>query len=321
MRSPILAIALAAVLISVVLASAQVDLSFAQAITLDTATNTVSTGSTDVTINGNIITLADSNTTDSLLPGVDLSGLVFPVIVRTNVSAPFLAGDPSVLLKEVNETVIRPSGNGKFIVELLGTGITIEASRPILADDSNTLIVEEFTQAQALSGTQLAGQSFSGATPPAQKYKLYIPQGASVSVSITSSGAHDVYVYAPSHPNYNAAYSSTSNAWWTYYNYGKSATGKFWKIWYPATSTSFTAPESGEYLFVVVKYSKDGSFTLSVQHSGGQQQTVTQTVTTGVQNNEEQQLAFVSLNDDATYILLGLGAVIILVLIIALARR
>ena len=97
------------------------------------------------------------------------------------------------------------------------------------------------------------------------KQEITLNKGDKVLVKVASdAGKHDVYIFTPSNPNYSTVKNSTSTSW-TFYN-----SKADFKIWYPAKSKSFTAPESGTYLFVIVPFSTAGQVTVEVYIDAGQ---------------------------------------------------
>ena len=108
-----------------------------------------------------------------------------------------------------------------------------------------------------LSGTP--SKTFQGQTPPEFKTKITLAKGDKVTIVLEqASGDNDVYVFKPSNANYSTVEQATNQQWFYY-----SPKSDF-KIWWPSKQVSFVAPESGDYLLVVVPFKQGGSFTLKI---------------------------------------------------------
>jgi len=229
---------------------------------LDTAT------SFTANITEDSIVVVDTNTADGVRPAIDLSltAQMSPIVLRSNTT--LIIGDPLAnTIVQANESVVwYDPATGEYRVWVPGSTY-LSVQRIVVAPVNETQeLAVGLSLYEALMTPLATSQTFSGTTSSltdAKKFTVNIEAGAMVTLQMLSdSGKHDVYVFKPSNPSYQEVQQATGQPW-TYYS-AKSD----WKIWYPATTVSFTAPETGEYLIVVVPYAQPGTFELGVQIAG-----------------------------------------------------
>ncbi|MCE4619000.1 MAG: hypothetical protein F7C37_06120 [Desulfurococcales archaeon] len=226
------------------------------------------------TIKANItndsLIVADTNTSDGVRPAVDLGLTVQmggPVVLRANTT--LMLGDPTAntVATSNNSVIWYDPETGEYRVWVPGkTYLSVSRIYAIPANETQRVGMS-FASYEVLATPLAASTSIKGSTSSltdAVKKTINLKAGASVTVQVVSqTGHHDVYIFKPSNPSYNSAKQSTGQGWAFY------SANADWKIWYPATTTSFTAPEDGDYLFVVVPYNQPGSFQVNIAIQGG----------------------------------------------------
>lgn len=228
------------------------------------------------TVTANITTdsvvVSDQNTTDGVRPAIDVSltaQMSGPIVIRANTTV--ILGDPEAQTTTTgNHSVVwYDPGTGQYRVWVPGSTY-LSVSRVYAVPSNESQKLELGFESYEVLATPLAAskviQGSSSSLTDAKKDTIQLKAGDKVTIQVSSdSGHHDVYIFKPSNPSYQEVQQATGKDWYYY------STKSDWKIWWPATTKTFTAPEDGTYLIVVVPFNKAGSYqvNVAVQPSSG----------------------------------------------------